>query len=95
MKEETIEAWMAVILILVLLFMVFTTIYFVDKNGKERMMCLEPYALEICQERDLYYYSHSTYFVSCKEDVREMDSLRFKFNRTEKSGCGIGGVDLE
>ena len=66
-------------------------IYLWDEKEGKNLDCLEPYALKICQERNLYYYSHSTFATSCKQDIRDIDSLRFKFNITERSSCGIGG----
>ena len=70
-------------------------IYFIDKTNQEKDSCLESYALKICQESNLSYFSHSSSGIWCKEDIRDFDFLRFKFNRTEKISCGIGGVALE
>ena len=95
MKEETIATLVGIILVIIFLGMVFVSLYLYTEKEEKTSNCLEPYALEVCQERDLYYYSHSTYAIFCKEDLREMDSLRFKFNRTEKSDCGIGVGTLE
>ena len=95
MKEETIATLVGIILGIIFLGMLFVSMYFYIEKEEKTSNCLEPYALKICQERDLYYSSHSNFVVRCKEDIRDYNSLRFKFNRTELSSCGIGVGTLE
>ena len=89
MKKKTKEIWEVIIILLLAVVILLAPVYFWDKNERERSDCLEPYALEICQERDLHYSRHSSLIVFCKEDMRDYDSLRFKFNRIELGDCRV------
>ncbi len=91
MKTETKVTLAGTIFVIFVLVVLGMMIYFYNEREEEKLDCLEPYALKICQERNLHYYSHTPSVTFCKEDIRNVGILRFTFNRTEKSDCGIGG----
>lgn len=63
------------------------TFYLFEKMDEEKISCLEPYAISICKERNMIYFSHSTITARCKEDLREISNLPYLFNKTESEAC--------
>ena len=92
MKQETKETLIVLGAIMLFLLIIFLMILFAIKESKvmgdiynEKYSIMKPIALEICEERELFYSEHTLFSVICIEDVRLRDGERFYFTEEELS----------
>ena len=86
-KQEIIAYIIEIVgLILVLLLLGWFIADYLEK-GQRESDCLKEYAIKICEERNLSYSTHTGYVTFCNEDIRQVNSEKFKYNITERKAC--------
>lgn len=89
-KEKELKTWEVITMFFLLIGLMFFVIYMsisYNKEVKMRVSCLEPYAISVCEDRQLEYSSNDFGVIYCKEDLRSASFERFYFNETEKEFC--------